>query len=229
MYNVLVSIRDNWLAFRERIEKAASVYGRDPSKIAIMAVSKTRSTREILEANACGLSLFGENRVEEACNKFPASEGPALYLIGHQQSRKVKKIDARFFGVHSIDSLGIARKLSRRAGENGTDLEILLQVNTSGEKTKFGFDDYAGFVETAAEIAGLPFLTLRGLMTMAPFTDNESVVRDCFSKCRRWSEDIADMIEGNTVLSMGMSSDFHWAIAEGSNLLRIGSAIFGGR
>jgi len=229
VYNVTVSIRDNWLAFRDRLAEAANTYGRDPSKIAVMAVSKTRGTEEILEASSCGLSLFGENRIEEACDKFFTSEKFSLYLIGHLQSRKVRKIDSRFAGVHSVDSLRLARKLSRRAGENGKTLEILLQVNTSGEETKFGFDDYSSFVDTAAEISRLPFLNLRGLMTMAPFTNSESVVRGCFSKCRRWSEDITGMIEGEVVLSMGMSADFQWAVAESSNLLRIGSAIFGGR
>lgn len=193
-----------------------------------MAVSKSRSIEEVLEASACGFSLFGENRIEEACDKFPTTEALSLYLIGHLQSRKVGRIDARFAGVHSVDSLRIARKLSKRARENGKSLEILLQVNTSGEKTKSGFGDYSNFVETAVEISQLPLLNLRGLMTMAPLTNNESVVRGCFSKCRRWSEDIAGIIEGKVLLSMGMSSDFHWAIAEGSNLLRIGSAIFGG-
>ena len=215
------------LAFRDRLAKTANTYGRDSSKIEIMAVSKTRSTKKILEANACGISLFGENRIEEACDKFSASEGLGLYMIGHLQSRKVKRIDTRFAGVHSVDSLGIAKKLSKRALESKKNLEILLQVNTSGEKTKFGFDDYSSFVDAAAEISRLPFLNLKGLMTMAPFTNNESVIRSCFSKCRRWGEDIAGMIEGKVILSMGMSSDFQWAIAEDSNLLRIGNAIFG--
>jgi len=228
MYDMPVSIRDNWLILRDRFMEAANTYGREPSEISIMAVSKTRSIEEVFEANACGVSLFGENRVEEACDKFPASEDFALYLVGHLQSRKVKKIDARFAGVHSVDSLEIAKKLSRRAEENGKNLEILLQVNTSGEESKSGFDDYASFMEIAAEVGELPFLNLRGLMTMAPFTNNESTVRGCFSKCRRWLENIAGIIEGRAVLSMGMSSDFHWAIAEGSSLLRIGSAIFEG-
>jgi len=227
MYNASVSIKDNWLAFRDRLLKTANAYNRDLSKIAIMAVSKTRSIEEILEANACGISLFGENRIEEACDKFPTLESLDLYLIGHLQSRKVRRIDERFAGVHSVDSLKIAKKLSQRAKENGRILEILLQVNTSGEATKFGFDDHPNFVDAAAEISQLPNLDLKGLMTMAPFTDNESVIRACFSKCRRWSEDIAGIIEDEVVLSMGMSSDFQCAIAEGGNLLRIGSAIFG--
>lgn len=227
MYNTPVSIKDKWFAFKDRLEEAGDTYGRDTSKITIMAVSKMRGIEEILEANACGPFLFGENRIEEACDKFSTLEGLSLYLIGHLQSRKVGRINTRFDGVHSVDSLRIARKLSQRALENKRILEILLQVNTSGEKAKFGFDDYSSFADTAAEISQLPFLNLRGLMTMAPFTSNEFVVRSCFSKCRRWAEGIADVIEGEVVLSMGMSSDFQWAIAEGSNLLRIGSAIFG--
>ena len=101
-------------------------------------------------------------------------------------------------------------------------------MNTSGEESKSGFSDRSAFAEIAAQVAELPRLQLRGLMTMAPFVDDEHIVRDCFSKCREWAGDISPILDGEPVLSMGMSSDYRWAIAEGSNMLRIGTALFTG-
>ncbi|MCD6342892.1 MAG: alanine racemase, partial [Spirochaetaceae bacterium] len=108
-------------------------------------------------------------------------------------------------------------------------LEILLQVNTSGESSKSGFHNLESLSDAAAQIAQMPYLKLRGLMTMAPFVDDETVVRNCFSLCREWSESLKASIEGVPVLSMGMSSDYKWAVAEGSTMLRIGTTLFGGR
>jgi len=226
-----MSLLDNWKLFQEHLEDSALAYGRDVNAITVMAVSKTRSVEEIIQAEASGLGIFGENRVEEASEKFTEldSERFPLYLIGHLQSNKVSKISRRFRGVHSVDSLKIARRLSKHCGDIDSALEVLLQVNTSGENSKSGFSDLEELREAADEISHLPFLTLRGLMTMAPFVDDEVVVRSCFSKCRIWSESIKQSIKGDTVLSMGMSSDYSWAIAEGSTMLRIGTTLFGGR
>lgn len=226
-----MSIRDHWLEFRTSLEIYANKYNRNPESITVMAVSKTRSVEEIIEAEEAGLKLFGENRVEEASDKF-ADLDPLkypLYLIGHLQSNKVNKIDARYAGVHSVDSLKIAQRLSAQRVMIGKPLEILLQVNTSGEVSKSGISNLALLREIASEIAEMPYLELHGLMTMAPFVDNEAIVRSCFSLCREWSEKISNVFKGEPVLSMGMSSDFEWAVAEGSNLLRIGTTIFGGR
>lgn len=196
-----------------------------------MAVSKTRSIEEIIKAEKAGLNLFGENRVEEASEKFKELNPMQfpLYLIGHLQSNKVFQIDTRYAGVHSVDSLKIARRLSSQRAAIETPLEILLQVNTSGEGSKTGFRNLPELKEIASEIAEMPFLKLKGLMTMAPFVEDERIVRNCFSLCREWSENLGDIFDGDIVLSMGMSSDFEWAVAEGSNLLRIGTTIFGGR
>lgn len=226
-----MSIRENWLAFQDSLENIAGIYHRDPSSITVMAVSKTRSVDEIMEAGKSGLGLFGENRVEEASEKFALLDPVQypLYLIGHLQSNKVGRIDARYNGVHSVDTLKIAERLSRYREKIQCQLEILLQVNTSREESKSGFRDPVQLAESAAEIAQLPYLKLRGLMTMAPFVDDESEVRNCFSVCREWSERIGNFIIGVPVLSMGMSSDYKWAVAEGSNMLRIGTTIFGGR
>ncbi len=256
-----MSVNDNLLSFYEKLEKACAACGRSADDITVMAVSKTRSVEEITEAHKAGLGLFGENRVEEALNKFSdldSSKYP-LVLIGHLQSNKVTRISKRFSGVHSVDSLKLARRLSSYRESIRAPLDILLQVNTSGEESKSGFMDRGAFLEAASEVSGLPYLKLRGIMTMAPFVDDERVVRSCFAACSEWGEEMrpylaledaeADVSKavgsgrklppegystGNPsgpklIISMGMSSDFHWAVAEGSNLLRIGTTIFGAR
>ena len=226
-----MSIKDNWKVFQESLEDAAAFYNRDSDSITVMAVSKTRTVEEIIEAEASGLKIFGENRVEEASDKFSrlSPEQFPLYLIGHLQSNKVGKIDSRFMAVHSIDSVKLARRLSRHRESIQHPLEILLQVNTSGEISKSGFSEMEVLKDAAAEISALPYLKLQGLMTMAPFVDDEKTVRSCFSLCREWSGMIKQYCGESPVLSMGMSSDYRWAVAEGSTMLRIGTTLFGGR
>ena len=233
-----MSIADNWAIFQDDLAHAAQRYGRGPDEITVMAVSKTRSDREIREARSAGLTLFGENRTDEAADKFEGLD-PAdypLYLIGHLQSGKASRITRRFTGVHSVDSIRIARKLSKvraqasaSAPVSSPPLEVLIQVNTSGEESKSGFRDPEEFKDAAAQIAAMPGILFKGVMTMAPFVDNEAIVRGCFAECRRRLEDVKPLISGAPVLSMGMSSDYRWAAAEGSTLLRIGTAIFGSR
>lgn len=267
-----MSIADNWAIFQDDLAHAAQRYGRGPDEITVMAVSKTRSAREIREARSAGLTLFGENRTDEAADKFEGldPEDYPLYLIGHLQSGKASRITRRFTGVHSVDSIRIARKLSKvraqapaappapsapsaapqvpapaapassppasvpaqsasRPPASPPPLEVLIQVNTSGEESKSGFRDPEEFKDAAAEIAAMPGILFKGVMTMAPFVDNEAIVRGCFAECRRRLEDVKSLISGAPVLSMGMSSDYRWAAAEGSTLLRIGTAIFGNR
>ena len=234
-----MSIADNWAIFQDDLAHAAQRYGRGPDEITVMAVSKTRSAQEIREARSAGLTLFGENRTDEAADKFEGLD-PAdypLYLIGHLQSGKASRITRRFTGVHSVDSIRIARKLSKLRTPASSSapapppapLEILIQVNTSGEESKSGFRDPEEFKDAAAQIAAMPGILFKGVMTMAPFVDNEAIVRRCFAECRRRLEDVKPLISGAPVLSMGMSSDYRWAAAEGSTLLRIGTAIFGSR
>ncbi len=226
-----MTIRKRWIHCQEEIEKAASYYGRQVSEIRVMAVSKTRSVQEIKDAKTVGLSYFGENRVDEAVEKFALLDENQypLYFIGHLQSNKIKKISRRFAGIHSVDSLPLAEKISSHREQIQLPLEILLQVNTSGEKNKSGFMDRNEFIDAAAVISKLPCLHLKGVMTMAPFVNDERIVRQCFSLCREWSEHIRNYVDGPLTLSMGMSTDFRWAIAEGSTLLRIGTVLFGGR
>ena len=251
-----MSIADNWAIFQDDLAHAAQRYGRGPDEITVMAVSKTRSAQEIREARSAGLTLFGENRTDEASGKFEGldAEDYPLYLIGRLQSGKASRITRRFTGVHSVDSIRIARKLSKvraqaspsapvspppqaqaqasasaPASASPPPLEVLIQVNTSGEESKSGFRDPEEFKDAAAQIAAMPGILFKGVMTMAPFVDNEAIVRRCFAECRRRLEDVKPLISGAPVLSMGMSSDYRWAAAEGSTLLRIGTAIFGNR
>lgn len=229
-----MAIRENWLQFKDDLERTAAAYGRDVRDICVMAVSKTRPVEDVVTAREAGLSIFGENRIDEALDKFEGldvNEYP-LYIIGHVQGNKVPKIGPRVAGVHSVDSLKIARKLSEKRSKTqnqSAPLEVLVQVNTSGEDTKSGFRDREELRDVVAEIVSLPSLEFRGLMTMAPFVDDEKTVRDCFATCREWAEDVSAWINGSPVLSMGMSSDYRWAVAEGSTLLRIGTTIFGRR
>lgn len=230
-YNISMSIKENLEKFLGNLETAAHSYRRSTSEISLMAVSKTRTIAEIVEARAAGLELFGENRVEEASEKFCGlnqDEYP-LVLIGHLQSRKVSNLSKRFYAVHSVDSEKLAEKLSTRREQINEPLEILLQVNTSGEDSKSGFRSRSELAEAASRISRMPFLNLKGLMTMAPFVDDEKIVRKCFSICRDWSESIKESVGDTPVLSMGMSSDYRWAVAEGSTLLRIGTTLFGVR
>ncbi len=234
-----MAVSDNLKLFYAELERACQSSGRSVQEISVMAVSKTRSVDEITEARQAGLHLFGENRVEEAAEKFAgldAAEYP-LVLIGHLQSNKAARIDRRFSAVHSVDSIRLARRLSAHRESINAPLEILLQVNTSGEESKSGFRDEQEFLEAAAEIASFPFLKLKGVMTMAPFVDNEHIVRSCFARCRQWAEKMRPFLaaeeassqSARPIISMGMSSDFAWAVAEGSTMLRIGTTIFGAR
>ena len=224
-----MTIKERWIHCQEVIERVANMYGRQGSEIQVMAVSKTRSVQEIKTAREEGLQCFGENRVDEAVEKFAElDEGSyPLYFIGHLQSNKIHRISSRFAGVHSVDSFSLAKKLSQKRASSSLPLEILLQVNTSGEASKSGFRHKNEFIDAAAAIAQLPHINLKGVMTMAPFVDEEKIVRRCFSQCREWAEHIRSEVDGDFILSMGMSSDFTWAIAEGSTLLRIGTSLFG--
>ena len=219
-------LEKNWAKLQENIEETAIRYGRKSNEINVMVVSKGRGVCLVKHILDLGSRIFGENRVQEATEKFSREEtgGADIYMIGHLQTNKAKKIDALFKGVHSVDSLKLARMLSSHRADS--DIEVLLQVNTSGEKSKSGFRDEVEMSEAAAEIAALPGLNLKGVMTMAPFVNDEKIIRHSFSRARFWLEGIERVVEGEPVLSMGMSPDYRWAIAEGSTMLRIGSAIF---
>ena len=225
-------IRDNWELLRTRIERAAERNGRSASAIEVVAVSKTRSAREIEAAYACGLRLVGENRIQEAAAKRPQVAAPlAWHFVGHLQTNKAGRAVELFDLVQSVDSARLARALSRRAEQVGRTIEVLLQVNTAGSHGQAGVAPDQ-LVNIVAALAPLSHLRIRGLMTIAAHSEDEATVRSCFRTLRELGEKVAECKFADVsmdYLSMGMSGDFELAIAEGANLLRLGTAIFGPR
>jgi len=214
---------------------AAEKAGRSIADITLMGVTKTRSLEEILRAStSLGLSLFGENRVQEAIPKISSWPGniPAeWHLIGHLQKNKARKALLHFSMIQSLDSRALADTLERICCELGKEqVSVLMEVNTSGEATKYGVQPEDAFSLASYICEKCEHLSLKGLMTIGPLTGEERIVRTSFSQLRELSDVIARELDREMpVLSMGMSHDFQWAIEEGSTLVRIGSALFGPR
>jgi pyridoxal phosphate enzyme (YggS family) len=240
------SICRNLQRVRERIAAAALRVGRDPADVTLVAVTKTFPVQVILDGYAAGLRQFGENRPEEGAEKVPqvsaAVDGPqpTWHMVGHVQSRKAGLAVAHFDVIHSVDRLKIARRLSRHAVEAGREVPVLLECNVSGETTKYGFpvDSWredtaqrAGFFDACAEILQLPGLHVRGLMTMAPFSDDPETARPVFRALRGLRDALVARFPdaGWPELSMGMTDDFEVAVEEGATVVRIGRALFGVR
>jgi PLP dependent protein len=226
-----MSIRDRLEIVEERITKSAERAGTDPSQIKLLAVTKTHSVEIIREALAAGLVNIGENRIQEAEIKIPALKGSykEFHYIGHLQANKINRLLAlQPEMIHSIDNISIVEKLNNRLIAQNRTQEILLQVNTSGEVSKFGIAPQAA-METAGKIKEYSNIQLRGLMTIGKFTDNEQELRTSFRLLRELKEQISSLYPELDLkwLSMGMSNDFEIAIEEGSNLLRLGTVLFG--
>lgn len=222
----------NITAVRERIENACARAGRSPGEISLVAVSKTMGAERVQEALDAGLDLFGENRVQDAAAKIRALPGEITWhMIGHLQRNKVKKAVSLFDMIQSVDSYELAVEIDRRSGETGKIMDVLVEVNTSAEGTKFGCrpEDSVDLIERMSHLRSI---TVAGLMTIGAFTGDEAVVRGCFVTLRELARKTQEAgISGVEMryLSMGMTSDFEIAIEEGSNMLRIGTAIFGPR
>lgn len=225
-------IAANIIQIKHRIAVAAAHAGRDPGDIKFMAVTKTVVPERIREAIDAGVTLFGENYVQEAKDKIAAVGGPAeWHLIGHLQTNKAKYAVKMFDVIHSVDRLDLARELDKRARQINRKLNILIEVNVSGEESKSGIPA-AQAPELIRQVAVLPQLAVRGLMTMAPYSDNPENSRPYFQALRHLHNDIARAgIENIRMeeLSMGMTDDFEVAIEEGATIVRIGRAIFGER
>jgi len=220
-------------AVQERTAAAARRAGRDPAEVTLVAVSKMHSPEEVAAAYAAGLRVFGENRVEEAVPKtgevarlVAPAEPPDWHLIGHLQSRKAEDVLPWASMVHSVDSVKLAQRLSRFV--TAEKLPILLEVNVSGEASKYGFrpEELPAAVET---IAALPGLALQGLMTMAPIAADPEDVRPIFAALRALRDELRRSYPTLDWrhLSMGMTDDFEVAIEEGATIVRVGRAIFG--
>ena len=229
---MIMSICDNLEMVRESISRAADKAGRNPSDIELMAVSKTKPLEMIREVYDAGQRLFGENRVAEAAEKFAQLPPDAeVHLIGHLQKNKARQAVTTFSCLQSLDSEALAERLIRYCHENESSLRVLLQLKTADEGGKTGLETEDSLVELAGKLREQDALKVNGLMTIAPFTDDEKTVRDAFARCRRLQERLISLYpdQDYSILSMGMSSDYEWAVMEGSTLLRVGSAIFGSR
>jgi hypothetical protein len=239
-----VDIRARIEAVRQRIIAACERVGRDPAEVTLVAVTKTVPLAAIKEAYEAGIRCFGENRIQEAAMKIPAmlqqfrdeklkpeTAPPQWHLVGHLQTNKAKKAVELFEIIQSLDSLHLAEALQNHAAALQRTIEVLIEVNTSGELTKFGVKPEET-IALAKAVAALPNLRLTGLMTIGALTENTETIRRCFRTLRELFEEInAVNLSGVKLrhLSMGMTDDFELALEEGSTMVRIGRAIFGSR
>jgi PLP dependent protein len=225
-------IASNIRAIQERITAAATRVNRHPGDIRLMAVSKTVPPGRVLEAMEAGVKVFGENYVQEAREKIPAvGQAAEWHMIGHLQTNKVKYVINLFDWVHSVDRLELARELDKRAGEKSRKLNVLAEVNVSGEESKNGIEP-SQVMELVRQASLLPNLSVRGLMTMPPFSDDPENSRPYFKALSKLRDEISTAAIPNVrmdELSMGMTDDFEVAIEEGATIIRVGRAIFGER
>lgn len=217
---------------RQKIVQACERAGRNPSEVKLIAVSKTKPVSMIEEAIACGQTVFGENKVQELCDKIP--QLPAnleWHLIGHLQRNKVKYIVDKVALIHSVDTVRLAKQISQEAIKAGVTVQILLEVNVAREESKFGFMEEE-VEEAVREIAAFPNIQIVGLMTIAPFVADPEENRIYFKKLHQLCVDINKKNIDNirmSELSMGMTGDYEVAIEEGATMVRVGTGIFGTR
>jgi len=246
---IVSTFGDRLAVVEEKIEAACRRAGRSRGEVRLMAVSKTHPAAAIAEAVQAGISLFGENRVQEferksaeliaagvgvraGANNPQDGKVVEVHLIGHLQSNKSAKAAQIFSAVDTVDSLRLAERLNDAASRQGAVLPVLLEVKLSAEEAKTGLDpDGPGLRELLERAPDLTSLHLRGLMTVAPFDDNPETARACFRRLRELRDKLARSYPGAALpeLSMGMSGDFEIGIEEGSTLIRIGTALFGAR
>jgi hypothetical protein len=238
----MTMLAENLERLEEAIAGACRRAGRTRAEIELMAVSKTYPAVTIAEAAALGITLFGENRVQEFAGKaveleplrgHVAGKSPIrVHLIGHLQSNKAQRAVELFDGIDSVDSLRLAERLNEAAGKSGKRLPVLVEVKLSSEETKAGLEpDSSEAGELLERLADLENLQMRGLMTIAPWGVSEAETRACFRSLREWRDRWATAYSRLSfdVLSMGMSGDFALAIEEGATRIRVGTALFGAR
>ena len=218
-----VNLQKNLNDVHNRIENAARRAGRNPEDITLICVSKTIDAQIINQAKDLGECIFGENRPQEMRDKYPLVEGAHWHLIGHLQTNKIKYVVGKADLIHSVDSLHLANAINEEAKKLETTQDILLEVNISGEESKYGLttDEIPTIIK---EIGVLSNIRFRGFMTMAPLMASEDEIRSIFKKAKELFDTYKDC--GADVLSMGMSGDFEIAAEEGATHVRVGSAIF---
>lgn len=226
-------IADTINEIKSEIEKICLSVGRDPKEVSLMAVSKTVAPERIREATDCGHTLFGENKVQELLEKVEALKDTKarFHLIGHLQTNKVKKVIEYTPLIHSVDRMELALEIEKRAKAIGKIVEVLIQVNTSFEESKFGVSPDKA-IDLIREVSTCAHIKIKGLMTLAKFSSREEEVRPCFKILKNLFTEIKKLNIENVdmeILSMGMSGDYKIAIEEGSTLVRVGTKIFGKR
>ena len=225
-------LAENLQEVRAEMEAAARRAGRDPGEVMLLAVTKTHPVAVVREAIAAGLTELGENRVQELLEKQAQITDPVRWhLIGHLQTNKVKNVVGRVALIHSVESLRLAEEISRKAVALGLVQNVLVELNMAGEESKFGIkpEECRAFLR---QIAPLPGLKVKGLMTVAPFVEDPERNRVYFRQMRELSVDIAAEKLDNVDmehLSMGMSNDFAVAVEEGATIVRVGTRLFGER
>jgi hypothetical protein len=226
------SIKDNLSRVLERMDQAAKKAGRNPGEVTLVAVSKTVETARIREAIEAGVTILGENYVQEAREKIDEiGHGVQWHMVGHLQRNKAKYAVTLFDYMHSIDGIGLAHEIDRRAAQKEEKVRGLVEVNLSGETSKFGIGPDA-VMDLIRHVAPLEHISIEGLMTMPPYFNEPEKARPYFVRLR----ELRDRIQGEGIegvrldeLSMGMSGDFEVAIEEGATMIRVGTAIFGER
>ncbi len=229
-----VSIKDNLTVVQQQLSQAATEAGRSPEDIQLIAVSKTKPAEMINEAVLANHTAFGENMVQEAISKMSALnniDNIEWHLIGHLQKNKVKFCPGNFQWIHSIDSIELAKKLEERCALKQQNINVLIQVNLSQEKSKYGVQQLDELFQLAETLHAGQWIKLRGLMTIPAPDLGETSTRKLFEKLRMWRDQLQNELDAPeiTELSMGMTADFQWAIQEGATMIRLGAAIFGSR
>jgi PLP dependent protein len=223
-------IAQNFHIVEEKVANSCNKCGRDRSEITLIAVSKTQPIEIIKECILSGIIDLGENKAQELKDKAEQIDQTVRWhFVGHLQTNKVKYIinDAEY--IHSVESIKLAEEINRKAEQIGKKQKVLLEIKTSDEATKYGLGSELEILNTVELCTRLSNIDLVGLMTMAPYTDNFNVIRNCFVKLRETKERINRSGFNLKELSMGMTNDFEVAIEEGATMLRVGTAIFGER
>ncbi len=226
-----MDIAKNIEIIKEKIKAAAIDVGRNPAEIKLVAVTKTKPAEMIEEALKNGVEIIGENKVQEAYEKIPQLRGKfkEFHFIGHLQSNKINKLlELEPSLIHSIDNIKTAEKLNNALKKRNKIQNILVQVNTSGEESKFGIKPNETY-EICKKLSEFSNLKILGLMTIGKLTDNKKEIEKCFETLQFLFNDLKSEYKDFKYLSMGMSGDFEIAIKYGANMVRIGSAIFGRR
>ena len=225
-------IQENIKLVEENIKKACEKVGRDVNEVTLIAVSKTKPYTAIEEALPTGVKDYGENKVQELCDKYEIlPKDIKWHMIGHLQRNKVKYLVGKASLIHSVDSLRLAEQIEKEFAKADEIANVLIEVNMAQEESKFGITSEET-EQLVREIAKFPHIRIKGLMTIAPYTDNPESNRVYFRNMKKLSVDIENKNIDNvsmSVLSMGMTGDYQVAVEEGATLVRVGTGIFGER